>query len=337
MYKNLILPEGYQSVLSLKDTQKATEYVRGRFQTNLGKVLHLNRITCPLFVTKASGINDDLNGVERKVEFDMKNVEGTAQVVQSLAKWKRTALAKYGFEPGEGIYTNMSAIRRDDDVDTLHSMYVDQWDWERVITKEDRNKAFLEHIARRVVCALADTQEEVNWAFPQIDGTVERETFIITTQELEDMYPDLTPRERENKIVEEKKTVFIEEIGDYLKSGQKHDGRAPDYDDWKLNGDLFLWNDVIGCAEEISSMGIRVDADSLKRQLKICDAEDRLQYPYHKGIIDGTLPLTIGGGIGQSRVCMYMLKKAHIGEVQVSIWPDDMVIECAEHGITLLT
>ncbi len=332
----LLLPEGYSSVLSIKDTQKATEYVRGRFQTNLGKVLHLNRITCPLFVTKESGINDDLNGVERKVEFTMKNVEGTAQVVQSLAKWKRVALARYQFDPGEGIYTNMSAIRRDDDVDSLHSMYVDQWDWERVITADDRNKDFLEHIVRRVVCALADTQEEVNWAFPAVDGKVERTCFFITSQELEDMYPDLTPKEREDKITFEKKTVFIEEIGGVLKSGQKHDGRAPDYDDWTLNGDLLLWNDVIGRAEEISSMGIRVDAEALKAQLKEADCEERLEFPYHRGIIDGTLPLTIGGGIGQSRVCMYMLKKAHIGEVQASIWPDDMVITCAEHGINLL-
>lgn len=332
----LIFPEGYRSVLSLKDTQKATEYVRSRFQINLGNLLHLNRITCPLFVTKESGINDDLNGVERKVEFDMKNVDGTAQVVQSLAKWKRVALARYGFEPGEGIYTNMAAIRRDDLVDSLHSMYVDQWDWERVITKEDRNKDFLEHIVRRIVCALADTQEEVNWAFPAINGKVERNTFFITSQGLEDRYPDLSPKERENAICREKKTVFVEQIGGLLKSGQKHDGRAPDYDDWSLNGDLFLWNDVLGCAEEISSMGIRVDAESLKKQLQICGAEDRMKYPYHRGILDGTLPLTIGGGIGQSRVCMYMLKKAHIGEVQVSVWPDDMVIACAEHGIQLL-
>ena len=334
--KDLILPDGYVSPLSLKENQRATEFTRARFQKNLGSALNLIRVTCPLFVTAASGINDDLNGVERKVEFDIKNIEGTAQVVQSLAKWKRTALYRYSFEPGEGLYTNMSAIRRDDDVDSLHSIYVDQWDWERVINREDRNVDYLKDTVRSIVKALADTKDEVNAEFPALTRKMERNVFFITTQELEDMYPEFSSKERENAIVKEHETVFLMQIGDVLKSGVKHDGRAPDYDDWKLNGDLLVWNEILGCAEELSSMGIRVDAETLKEQLKKAGCEERAELPFHKNILNDTYPLSIGGGIGQSRVCLFMLEKAHVGEVQVSVWPEEMYEECEKHGIYLL-
>ncbi len=332
----LIFPTAYESKLSLKETQKAIKTTKDTFQKNLASALNLDRVTAPVIVTKASGINDDLNGVERKVSFDMLNIDIEAEVVQSLAKWKRMALYRYGYLPGEGIYTDMSAIRRDDNCDSLHSIYVDQWDWERVINASNRTEEFLKGIVRLIVKALADTKDAVNFAFPQLEKKMERDVFFITTQELLDLYPDLSPKERENAIVKEKKTVFLMKIGDKLSNGEKHDGRAPDYDDWSLNGDILVWNEVLGCAFELSSMGIRVDASSLVSQLEKCDASDRLAYPYHQGIVNGTLPLTIGGGIGQSRICMYMLEKAHIGEVQVSIWPDDMVETCKEHGIILL-
>ena len=317
MYEGLIFPEGYVAKLSPKETQTAVEFTRDAFQKNIRHALNLRRVTCPLFVTAASGINDDLNGVERKVEFDMLNIDGTAQVVQSLAKWKRAALGRYGFDPGEGMYTNMSAIRRD-------------------ITEDQRNEEYLKETVQRIVNALVATKAFVNNEYPDLHKTIDPNVFFITTQELEDLYPDLTPKEREDRIVEEKRTVFLMQIGDVLKSGQKHDGRAPDYDDWKLNGDLLLWNEVLNCAEEISSMGIRVDAESLREQLKKAGCEERLQFPFHQGIVNGTLPLTIGGGIGQSRVCMFMLEKAHVGEVQVSVWPEDMIRECEEHGIIIL-
>lgn len=332
----LIFPNGYESKLSLKETQRAIKTTKDLFQANLSKALNLDRVTAPVIVVSGSGINDDLNGVERKVSFDMKKVGGEAEVVQSLAKWKRMALKRYGYLPGEGIYTDMSAIRRDDDCDSLHSIYVDQWDWERVINRSNRTEDFLKGIVKLIVKALADTKDAVNFAYPQLEHKMERDVFFITTEELLNLYPDLSPKERENKIVEEKKTVFLMKIGDKLSNGEKHDGRAPDYDDWTLNGDILVWNEITDCAFELSSMGIRVDENSLKEQLEKCDAQDRLQYPYHQGIINGTLPLTIGGGIGQSRICMYMLEKAHIGEVQVSIWPEEMVEECKKHGIILL-
>ncbi len=334
--KNLYLPAGYQSALSLLETQEATAVTRDLFQQKLGTALQLTRITCPLFVTKGSGINDDLNGVERKVEFTMLNVEGTAEIVQSLAKWKRMALYRYQYPVGTGIYTNMSAIRRDDDCDSLHSIYVDQWDWEKVITKEDRTEAYLKGTVCKIVNALVDTKEELNRRYPQLKTSLQRDVTFVTTQELEDQYPELSSKERENAFVKEHKTVFIMQIGGKLKSGQKHDGRAPDYDDWSLNGDIFFWNETLGCAEEISSMGIRVDADSLKKQLAEAGAEDRMAYPFHQGIVNGTIPLTIGGGIGQSRVCLLLLEKAHIGEVQVSLWPEEMVNLCRENNIFLL-
>ncbi len=332
----LYIPEGYQSKLSLKETQRAIKLTKDTFQQNLARALSLDRVTAPVIVRSGCGINDDLNGVERKVSFDMKSIDGNAEVVQSLAKWKRMALKRYHYQPGEGIYTDMSAIRRDDSCDNTHSIYVDQWDWERVINASNRNEDFLKGIVKLIVNALVDTKEKVNLVYPQLTNSMERDVFFITSQELLDMYPDMDDKERENAIVKEKKTVFIMKIGGPLSNGKPHDGRAPDYDDWDLNGDILVWDDVIGQALELSSMGIRVDAKSLKSQLKLANAEDRLQYAYHQGIIDGTLPLTIGGGIGQSRMCMYMLEKAHIGEVQVSVWPDEIIDECQENGIKLL-
>ncbi len=332
----MVYPENYTSALSQRNTQKAIKLTKDTFQVKLAEALNLDRITAPVMVTRDSGINDDLNGVERKVHFTMKEIPGVAEVVQSLAKWKRMALGKYGYEPDVGIYTDMNAIRRDDDCDNLHSLFVDQWDWEKVITREDRNTDYLKSTVKKIVGALKETNNVLREKYPMLSCDVNDEVFFITTQELEDMYPDMTPKQRENEIVRKYGTVFLMQIGDKLKSGIKHDGRAPDYDDWSLNGDILLWNDVLKCAFEISSMGIRVDEKSLHEQLEKADALEREQFPYHKGILNGTLPLTIGGGLGQSRICMLLLGKAHIGEVQVSIWPDDMRSECEAHNITLL-
>lgn len=331
----MIYPKDYKSSLTQRETQKAIKVVKDTFQVALSKALNLDRVTAPLMVTKKSGINDDLNGVERKVHFTMMNIDGEAEVVQSLAKWKRRALYRYGYEPDEGIYTDMNAIRRDDDTDNLHSLFVDQWDWCRVISPEERNIDFLKDIVKKIVDAIYDTNEVVKSKYP-VDFKMSREVFFITTQELEDMYPDLTPKEREKKIVKEHKTVFLMQIGGKLKSGEKHDGRAPDYDDWQLNGDILFWNELLGCAFEISSMGIRVDAESLHAQLEEEGLLEREKFDFHKGILDGTLPLTIGGGIGQSRLCMLLLQKAHIGEVQCAIWSDKMREECKQRGIILL-
>ena len=329
-------PEGYKSKLTQRETQYAIKTVKDTFQLKLSKALNLDRVTAPIMVTKASGINDDLNGVERKVHFTMKNIEGEAEVVQSLAKWKRLALYRYGYEPGEGLYTDMNAIRRDDDTDNLHSLFVDQWDWCRVITREDRNIDFLQSIVKKIVKAIAETNDVVKEKYPMLDFEMKEDVFFITTQELEDRYPDLTSKEREDAIVKEHGTVFIEQIGGALRSGKKHDGRAPDYDDWALNGDIFVWNSILGCAFEISSMGIRVDAESLHRQLELEGCLEREQFPFHSGILDGSIPLTIGGGIGQSRLCMLLLEKAHIGEVQCAVWSDEMRSECKAHNIILL-
>lgn len=331
-----VCPQDYKSKLSLRETQKAIKTVKDTFQLKLSKALNLDRITAPIMVTKASGINDDLNGVERKVHFTMKNVEGEAEVVQSLAKWKRMALYRYGYQPGEGIYTDMNAIRRDDDVDNLHSLFVDQWDWCRVITERDRNVDFLKDTVSRIVRAIAETNEAVKEKFPALSAEINDEVFFITTQELEDRYPDLTAKQRENAVTKEHGTAFIMQIGGKLRSGVKHDGRAPDYDDWQLNGDIFVWNEVLGCAVELSSMGIRVNAESLSRQLDEAGCPERRSFEFHRGILEGRLPLTIGGGIGQSRLCMTLLQKAHIGEVQCSVWPDEMREECRANGIILL-
>lgn len=332
----LVFPEGYESSLSRRDTQRAIKVIKDTFQVKLSEALNLDRVTAPLMVTKESGINDDLNGIERKVHFTMKEIGGTAEVVQSLAKWKRMALYRYGYEAGEGIYTDMNAIRRDDECDNMHSLFVDQWDWEKVITRKDRQFDYLKATVKKIVEALYETNEAVKAKYPVLSTEIKKDVFFITTQELEDMYPDKTPKEREDLIVKEHKTVFLMQIGDKLKSGEKHDGRAPDYDDWALNGDILFWNDVLGCAFEVSSMGIRVDEKSLHEQLIKADALDREQFPFHKGILEGKLPLTIGGGIGQSRICMLLLGKAHIGEVQVAIWPEEMRDSCKSHGIKLL-
>lgn len=337
MSKSLLLPEGYSSALTLRETQHAIKYIKDLFQQTLSFALTLDRVSAPLIVRKGSGINDDLNGVERKVDFTIKEIDNKeAEVVQSLAKWKRMALYRYGYKPGEGIYTDMNAIRRDDDTDNLHSIFVDQWDWEKVITRDQRTIAFLQETVKNIVKAIVFTKRKVNLRYPIFKTTLKEEVYFVTTQELEDRFPDKTPREREDAICKEHGTVFIMQIGGKLKSGQRHDGRAPDYDDWSLNGDLFFWNETLQKAIEISSMGVRVDEVSLQKQLAEADALDRNKYDYHKMITEGTLPLTIGGGIGQSRLCMLLLEKAHIGEVQASIWPDDMIQKCAEHGITLL-
>lgn len=333
----VIIPEGYQSALDERETQRAIKKVKDYFQQELAYGLQLRRVTAPLFVIPETGLNDTLNGYERRVEFTIKDMDETrVEVVQSLAKWKRMALGKYGVEPGRGLYTDMNAIRRDEELDNLHSIYVDQWDWEKVITKEQRTEEYLEETVTTIYHALKNLGDYVNRLYRDIQVEIPNEITFITSQELEDAYPDKTPKERENIVAEKYGAVFIKKIGGVLASGEKHDGRAPDYDDWELNGDIILWNDVLKQAFEISSMGIRVDAESMRRQLEIDGKTDRLEMPFHKGVIDGTIPLSIGGGIGQSRLCMFFLKKAHIGEVQVSVWPDDMIKECAENDIFLL-
>ena len=336
MSKGLIIPDGYSSALTLRETQHAIKYIKDVFQQTLSFALTLDRVTAPLIVTKASGINDDLNGVERKVDFTIKEFDTNAEVVQSLAKWKRMALYRYGYRPKEGIYTDMNAIRRDDSVDNIHSVFVDQWDWEKVITRSQRNMDFLKDTVKSIVKAIVYTKRKVSLRYPVLKGEICDEPFFITSEELLRMYPGKTPKEREQLITKEHKTVFLMQIGGALSDGQPHDGRAPDYDDWQLNGDLLFWNDVLEDSLEVSSMGIRVDEKSLASQLAAAGAEDRMKFDYHKMIANGTLPLTIGGGIGQSRLCMLLLEKAHIGEVQVSVWPEDMSRACAEGGIILL-
>ncbi len=334
--ENIVIPENYTPVLDVFQTQRAIKTVKDTFERVLSDALSLTRVTAPVIVKADSGINDDLNGVERKVEFDMKNIEGTAQVVQSLAKWKRMALMRYGFKTGRGLYADMSAVRRDDTADNLHSVYVDQWDWEKVITREQRTVEYLKDTVISIVRAVCATHLTVKAAFPKLSHITCETPYFITSQQLEDMYPALSPRERENEIVRQKRTVFIMQIGGVLKSGRRHDGRAPDYDDWSLNGDLLMWSDVLNCGIELSSMGIRVDERSLASQLKEAGCEDRMKYEYHQMVASGTLPLTIGGGIGQSRLCMLMLEKAHIGEVQSSVWQADTEKTCKKAGIPLL-
>lgn len=332
----LLLPEKYESKLMLRETQKAIKEVKDIFQISLSKKLKLDRITTPLFVTSESGINDDLNGVERKVSFTTKETGKELQVVQSLAKWKRMALYKYKYPVGEGIYTDMNAIRCDDLMDNLHSIFVDQWDWEAVISRENRTLDYLKSIVIDIVDTVVSAKEKLNSLYPQLQYSLKREVFFITSQELEDLYPNLSSKDREYEIVKEHKTVFIMQIGKKLNSGEKHDGRSPDYDDWDLNGDILFWNETLQIPIEISSMGIRVDENSLLNQLEISNAQERLKYDYHKMILNNTLPLTIGGGIGQSRLCLLILEKAHIGEVQVSVWPEEMVSLCEKHNIFLL-
>ena len=333
------IPEGYTSLLSIYDTQKAICILKRLFEDRLGALLHLYRVSAPLFVDETSGLNDNLNGVERPVSFDILRSAHKAEVVQSLAKWKRLALKRYSFYPGKGLYTDMNAIRRDEDeLDNLHSVYVDQWDWEKVILPENRNVEYLKKTVSDIVTAICDTQDTMQAIYPQLQvlPKLERNVSFVTAQELEDMYPEMTAKERENTYLKEHKTAFIMGIGSIMKSGEKHDGRAPDYDDWSLNGDIMVWNDVLGCAFELSSMGIRVDPASLDAQLTIAGCDDRRELPYHKMLLAGELPLTIGGGIGQSRVSMLLLGKAHIGEVQASIWDDDTLKLCEEAGVILL-
>ena len=333
----LILPENYDPRLTIRETQDAIKYIRDTFQTEMGRAMHLERISAPLFVERSSGLNDNLNGTERPVDFDMLGLPGeTLEVVHSLAKWNRMALKEYGFKPGEGLYTNMNAIRRDEELDNLHSCYVDQWDWERVITKEQRNLDTLMDTVREIFKIIKHMQHEVWYKYPEAVKHLPKDIFFITTQELEDLYPDSTPKERENLITKEHGCVFLMQIGDRLAGGMPHDGRAPDYDDWSLNGDILFWFEHLNCALEISSMGIRVDEKALEEQLKKAGCEERRSLPYHKMLLNGELPYTIGGGIGQSRLCMLLLDRAHIGEVQASIWPKDMREVCRQHNIFLL-
>ena len=330
------IPQGYHTPLSVYEMQRAIEFIKSNFQVNLSNALNLRRVSAPLFVEENSGLNDNLNGVERPVGFDIPDVGANAQVVQSLAKWKRLALKRYQFNVGKGLFADMNAIRRDEEVDNLHSIYVDQWDWEKVISREDRNEAYLKRTVRDIVGAISETSDALNIAFPSLRTKLGREVFFITTQELEDLYPDLTPKQREDEICKQKGVVFVMQIGKVLKSGIKHDGRAPDYDDWELNGDILYWNDVLGHAFEISSMGIRVDPKSLDAQLTIAGCDDRRTLPFHRMLLAGELPLTMGGGIGQSRLCMLLIGTAHIGEVQASLWDKETQKVCEEAGVLLL-
>ncbi len=333
-----VIPQGYAPCLNLYDTQKAIGLLKRLFEDNLGGALHLRRVSAPLFVEASTGLNDDLNGVERAVSFDIPDAGRDAQVVHSLAKWKRLALYRYQFSVGEGLYTDMNAIRRDEELDNIHSVYVDQWDWEKVLAPRDRNETYLKDTVRTIVGALRDTQTTLRSVFPALTALppVDGEVSFVTAQELEDLWPDLTPKERENAWVKDHHTTFLMGIGGALKSGKPHDGRAPDYDDWALNGDILIWNPILEQAFEISSMGIRVSPESLDRQLTIAGCDDRRTLPFHKMLLEGKLPLTIGGGIGQSRVCMLLLGKAHIGEVQVSVWDSETLEACREAGVVLL-
>lgn len=334
---SLILPEGYDPKLTIRQTQEAIKYIRDTFQKEFGKEMNLERISAPLFVEHSSGLNDDLSGVERPVQFDIADIPGeNIEIVHSLAKWKRMALHKYGFQPNEGLYTNMNAIRRDEELDNLHSVYVDQWDWEKVITKEERTLAVLKETVQQIFKIIKHMEHEVWYKYQEAVKKLPEEIFFITSQELLNLYPDKTPKERENLIVREHGCVFLMQIGDMLTNGEPHDGRAPDYDDWSLNGDILFWFEHLNCALEISSMGIRVDETSLRDQLLKAECEERMSLTYHKMLLNGELPYTIGGGIGQSRLCMLLLDRAHVGEVQASIWPGDMLETCRKHKIHLL-
>ena len=333
----VFIPAGYKTPLSVYEMQRAIEFIKSNFQVNLGQALNLRRVSAPLFVREDSGLNDNLNGVERPVSFDIPDVGANGQVVHSLAKWKRLALKRYEFNVGKGLFTDMNAIRRDEEVDNLHSVYVDQWDWEKVISREDRNVNYLKQTVRAIVGAVAETNDALQIAFPSLHTQIDREVYFVTTQELEDRWPDLTPKERENAICREHHTVFLMQIGDNLKrSGKPHDGRAPDYDDWSLNGDILLYNQLLDSAFEISSMGIRVDEAAMDYQLNARGCNERRELPFHKMLLNDELPLTIGGGIGQSRLCMIMIGTCHIGEVQASLWDKETENVCADAGIMLL-
>lgn len=336
-FEKLIRPKDYEPILSVRETEATIKLIKDYFENELAKELNLARVSAPLFVRPETGLNDNLNGVERPVSFDVKGIGGnTVEIVHSLAKWKRMALKTYSFEVGEGLYTDMNAIRRDEELDNLHSVYVDQWDWELIIAKSERNIEKLKDIVRKIYNVFKRTEDYISKLFPRVGKILPEEISFITTQELEDMYPELSPKERENMIAREMKAVFIMQIGDILKSGIRHDGRAPDYDDWTLNGDIVFWNPVLNMAFEMSSMGIRVDEDALLNQLKLAGCEDRKHLKFHSELLEGRLPYTAGGGIGQSRLCMFFMRKAHIGEVQASVWSDDMVSECTKANIKLL-
>ena len=333
----LIKPKNYVPTIPPMETQRAIKKIKDYFQQELAYGLNLRRVSAPLFVAPETGLNDTLNGVERRVSFSILDMdEKTVEIVQSLAKWKRMALGKYGIKPGHGIYTDMNAIRRDEELDNIHSLYVDQWDWEKVITKEQRTTEYLHETVTTIYNAVKNLGDYVNRLYRDIQTELPNEIYFITSQELEDLYPDKTPKERENLITKAHGAVFIEKIGGSLRSGEKHDGRSPDYDDWELNGDILLWNDVLDIAFEITSMGIRVDSDAMERQLKLAGAEDRKSLTFQSAVLNGELPLSIGGGIGQSRLCMFFLRKAHIGEVQASVWPNEMDEECRKANIFLL-
>ena len=332
----LTLPAHYHNKLDLRETETAIKIVKDHFQSALANALHLQRVSAPLCVFSGSGLNDDLNGVERAVRFDVPDTGKEAEIVHSLAKWKRAALARYGFSPGEGLYTDMNAIRRDEVLDNTHSMYVDQWDWEKIITPQERTEEFLKQTVRTIFQVLKDTEDFICGKYPKLERLLPDETEFITTQQLEDRWPTLTPHERETMIAREKKAVFLMQIGGALRSGMRHDGRAPDYDDWTLNGDIIVYYPILDMGLELSSMGIRVDAEALTRQLALAGCPERANMPFHASLLSGQLPLTMGGGIGQSRICMFFLNKAHVGEVQASLWDEESIRRCAEHGIPLL-
>ena len=333
----ITIPATYHADLNLHDTQIAIKTVKDFFQQTLSQKLNLLRVSAPTFVAPESGLNDNLNGVERPVSFDIKSIEGSnAEIVHSLAKWKRYALKKYGFSHGEGLYTDMIAIRRDEDLDNIHSVYVDQWDWEKIISKEERSIEILKETVRTIYSVLRKTEKYMAVQYDYIEEILPKDIFFITTQELLDMYPDCTPKEREYRITREKGAVFLMKVGKTLNNGERHDGRAPDYDDWELNGDILVYYPVLDIALELSSMGIRVDEDALDRQLTEAGCDDRRELPFQKAILNKELPYTIGGGIGQSRICMFFLRKAHIGEVHVSLWPKEITDIAETHGLQLL-
>ena len=333
---NLAIPANYRSKMDVRETEIAIKLVKDQVETQIADTLNLTRVSAPLYVRPETGLNDNLNGIERPVSFDIKDIGAHVEVVQSLAKWKRMALMRYGFKPGEGLYTDMNAIRRDEVLDNLHSVYVDQWDWELIITREQRTIATLQRIVLELYRCFHRIENHILRYYPMLDRKLPADLYFVTSQELEDRFPDLQPKQREDEICREKKAVFIMQIGEKLKSGQPHDGRAPDYDDWQLNGDLLFWNPTLERAFEISSMGIRVDETAMREQLVKSGCTDRENLEFHSMILQGELPYTIGGGIGQSRLCMFYLDKAHIGEVQSSVWPDSMLAVCRQNGMILL-